>query len=116
MQNVNSAQAVITVNTAASPTPTPGPQVSQVTFGSTIGQAVTMSSATAGATIFYTTDNTNPTHNGTTATGTTHRYTGPVTVGKCSEEFFKASAYKSGMTDAVITSYDADYTGLPTCN
>jgi RHS repeat-associated protein len=55
------------------------------------------------------------THNGVTATGTTHVYTGPVTVGKCNVMFFEARAYKSGMTDSVVTTYNADYTGAPTC-
>jgi RHS repeat-associated protein len=55
------------------------------------------------------------THNGATATGTTHVYTGPVTVGKCNVMFFEARAYKSGMTDSVVTTYNADYTGAPTC-
>ena len=122
MQNVNSAQAVITVNPAATPTPTPtatptptpGSQVSPVTFTLGSSRQISMSTATAGATIFYTSDGSAPTHNGALATGTTHVYSGPVTVPKCTDTLYKAKAYKLGITDSVVTSYDADYSAI--CN
>src|SRR5438105_7411300 len=66
------------------------------------------------ATIFYTTNSTTPTHNGATPTGTTLVYTGPVTVGKCNEIFFEALAYKSGLADSNVTTYDAIFGGT-TC-
>ena len=74
-----------------------------------------MSTATTGATIFYTTNSTIPTHNGATPTGTTQVYTGPVTVGKCNVIFFEALAYKSGMSDSVVTTRNADYTAASKC-
>jgi RHS repeat-associated protein len=86
-----------------------------VTFTLFTGQTVKMTTATTGAKIFYTDNNSTPTHNGAIPTGTTHLYTGPVTVGRCNEVFFKALAYKSGMTDSIVTSFDADYSGLPNC-
>ncbi len=128
MQNTNGAQAVISVSAAASPTPTPtptptatptptptpAPQVAPVTFTLGSGRQISMSTATAGATIFYTSDGSTPTHNGAIATGTTRIYTGPVTAPKCQDTLYKAKAYKVGMTDSVVTSYDADYSML--CN
>jgi len=52
-----------------------------------------------------------PTHNGLTPTGSTLKYTGPVSVSVGTERFFKAIAYKSGMIDSTPTTYDADNTG-----
>src|SRR6266404_1153866 len=76
---------------------------------------VYMSTTTAGATIFYTKSSTDPapmpTHNGLTPTGSTLKYTGPVSVAVGTEKFFKAIAYKSGMIDSTPTTYDADNTG-----
>src|SRR6266404_3918851 len=76
---------------------------------------VYMSTTTAGATIFYTKSSTDPapmpTHNGLTPTGSTLKYTGPVSVSVGTERFFKAIAYKSGMIDSNPTTYDADNTG-----
>ena len=68
-----------------------------------------MSTTTSGATIFYTKDGTTtPTHNGSTPTGSTVVYTGPVTVGKNADVNFEAVAYKSGMNDSNITQFEAD--------
>src|SRR6266404_8934220 len=76
---------------------------------------VYMSTTTAGATIFYTKSSTDPapmpTHNGLTPTGSTLKYTGPVSVAVGTEKFFKAIAYKSGMINSTPTTYDADNTG-----
>jgi RHS repeat-associated protein len=76
---------------------------------------VGMSTTTTGAKIFYTINGATPTHNGSSPTGGTLVYSGPITVGKCNNMFFKALAYKSGMTDSIVTTYDADYSGLPNC-
>src|SRR5262249_36508864 len=123
MQSVNGVSSAISVNSATSPTPTPTPsatptptptptpsgQVSQVVSTRGATQTVSMSTATAGARICNPTDNTSPTHIGATATGTTQVYTAPVTVGRCSQIFCKALAYKAVITDSVVTSYNADY-------
>ena len=69
-----------------------------------------MSTSTAGATIFYTTNSTPPTHNGSNPNGSTIIYNGPVSVGKSQDEFFEAVAYKSGMSDSNITEFEADNT------
>jgi hypothetical protein len=39
------------------------------------------------------------------------KYFTPVTVGARVEKFFNALAYKSGMTDSVVTDFDADNEG-----
>jgi hypothetical protein len=75
--------------------------VSNVTFSPNGGtftttQNVTLASATAGATIRYTTDGSTP----TTTTGTI--YTTPVAVSTTST--LKAIAYKSGLTESSVTS------------
>ena len=73
---------------------------------------VYMATATSGATIFYTKSNTDPpptpTHSGSTPTGSTLVYSGPVSVGAGTEKFFEALAYKSGLLDSVVTGDDAD--------
>jgi Alpha-L-arabinofuranosidase len=71
----------------------------------TSAQTVTISSATSGASIRYTTNGTNP----TSTTGTV--YSGPVSVG--STTTLKAVAYKSGMTTSAVST--ATYTiNIPT--
>jgi len=62
----------------------------------TSAQSVTIASATSGATIRYTTNGAAP----TSTTGTV--YSGPVSISATST--LKAIAYKSGMTDSVVTS------------
>jgi hypothetical protein len=66
---------------------------------------VSMSTGTEGATIFYTMGtlqySTAPTHDANgNATGNTQRYTGPVTVSNGMKRYFRAIAYKAGMTDS----------------
>lgn len=102
---------------SATPTPPPN-QCAPVTFSTTGGYPnvlkVYMSTTTTGATIFYTIGNSDyvtPTHNGSTPTGNTHVYTGPVSVAKNADKFFEAVAYKSGMTDSVFTEFEADNQG-----
>jgi RHS repeat-associated protein len=86
-----------------------------VTFVDDGAKHITMSTTTTGATIFYTNDGTSPTHSGGTATGTTHIYTTTVTVPNCVDSPFSALAYKAGMTDSIVTNYDADYTNGTRC-
>jgi hypothetical protein len=73
----------------AAPTFNPAPG----TYSST--QSVTITSATAGASIRYTTDGSTP----SSSVGTL--YTGPVSVGSAT---LKAVAYRAGMTDSAVTS------------
>jgi uncharacterized repeat protein (TIGR02543 family) len=60
-----------------------------------IGQTVSLSSTTAGATILYTTDGTNPTSSSSV-------YTAPITVGQT--KTIKAYSSKTGMADSAIVS------------
>ena len=69
-------------------------------------QEVTISSATAGATIYYTTDGTGP-------TTSSEVYTLPISVaGNCTSVTIKAMAVKEGMTDSAIATaaYTVSYT------
>ena len=105
-----------TATPTPTPTPTPPPgQCWPVTFSTTGGYPntlkVTLSTVTTGATIFYTTDGTTPTHTAGTPTGTTHIYSTVVKVTAGNETFLEALAYERGMTDSVVTSFDANNTG-----
>jgi hypothetical protein len=83
--------------TVATPTFSPA----GATYTST--QTVTISDTTAGATIFYTLDGSQP---GTSVSGSTKQYSGPLTVS--STETIKALATASGMTTSATAS--ATYT------
>ena len=90
----------LTTSATASATYTIQSQVATPTFSPgggtyTSAQTVTISSTTAGATIFYTT-------NGSTPTSSSAQYTAPVTVG--SSETLKAIATKSGFFDSGVGS------------
>lgn len=79
----------------------PGSQAAAPAFSPAAGtyasaQSVTLTSSTSGATIRYTTNGTNP----TATTGTI--YSGPVSIAATTT--LKAIAYKSGLTDSVVTS------------
>jgi len=71
---------------------------------------VSLSTATSGATIFVTWSQWappgNPTHNGSTPTGTTSTWVGPnFVVPPGGRLDIKAIAYKAGFTDSVVTEY-----------
>lgn len=71
---------------------------------------VSLSTATSGATIFVTYSQTytpaDPTHNGSTPTGTTSTWVGPnFVVPPGGRLDIKAIAYKAGFTDSVVTEY-----------
>ena len=68
----------------------------------TSAQTVTISDATSGATIYYTT-------NGTTPTTSSTQYSGPITV--CSTETLQAIAVATGDTTSAVAS--ATYTITP---
>jgi hypothetical protein len=71
---------------------------------------VSLSTATSGATIFVTSSTTympaDPTHNGSTPTGTTSTWVGPnFVVPPGGRLDIKAIAYKAGFTDSAVTEY-----------
>jgi hypothetical protein len=71
---------------------------------------VSLSTATSGATIFVTWNSTyspaDPTHNGSTPTGTTSTWVGPnFVVPPGGRLEIKAIAYKAGFTDSAVTDY-----------
>jgi hypothetical protein len=83
------ATAVYTIAPAALPAPTFTPAAGSYTTS----QSVTISDATAGTTIYYTT-------NGTTPTTSSNVYSGPVTVG--SSETLEAIAVETGYTASPV--------------
>ncbi len=89
------ASATYTINAPVVATPTFSPAAG--TYSS--AQSVTLSDATSGATIYYTT-------NGTTPTTSSTRYTGPITVS--STETLQAIAAATGDTNSAVAS--ATYT------
>jgi hypothetical protein len=95
----NGAWIAMVANFYKSGGTTTGGTVATPTFSPAPGnytQPITISTATAGATIRYTTNGTTPTQtNGTV-------YSGPVTL--TATTTLKAIAYKSGMTDSAVTS------------
>lgn len=132
-RTVTAAQASPTPTPTAtpspSPTPTPTPtptatpppnQCAAVTFSTTGGNGTTMqvylSTTTSGATIFMTLGTTafagNPTHTGSTAGSGTFTYAGtPLNVAAGTKLYIEALAYKSGLTDSVVTTFIADNSG-----
>jgi hypothetical protein len=78
---------------------------------------VSISTPTSGATIFYTRTlwpsypPPDPVHNGSTPTNC-QVYYGPLGVGNGQYAFFKAVAYKAGMTDSYVEYYEVDNRGL----
>ncbi|USG65059.1 chitobiase/beta-hexosaminidase C-terminal domain-containing protein [Brevibacillus ruminantium] len=81
-------------------TPTANPAGGEVAAGTT----VTLSSATAGATIYYTTDESTP-------TTSSSEYSGPITVNNAVT--IKAIAVKSGMTDSAVMSESYTIAAMP---
>ncbi|GAB3860515.1 hypothetical protein GCM10027610_101580 [Dactylosporangium cerinum] len=102
MANSGIGTATYTINagTGTVATPTFNPPGGTYTGSA----AVSMSSATAGATIRYTT-------NGSTPTPTSAQYTGPITL--TANTTLKAIAVKPGLTDSAVVT--AAYTIIPGC-
>jgi Chitobiase/beta-hexosaminidase C-terminal domain/Legume lectin domain len=92
-------QGAYTISATTGATPTATPTFSPVAGTYTSAQSVSISDATSGASVYYTT-------NGTTPTTSSTRYTGAITVS--STETLKAMAVASGDTDSAVAS--ADYT------
>ena len=75
----------------------------------TENQSVTLTSSTEGATIYYTTDGSEPTITGGVPAGTTAQYTAPIAVagteGQSITTTIKAIAVKSGMQDGSVGTF-----------
>ena len=112
-----------TANYGASPTPTASPgnpgspngQCADPVFsqagGCPYALLVSTSTATQGATIFYTSDPNGfvtPTHNGSTPTGGTLIYGGSILVPAGSAQFISAVAYNNGMDDSNVIQANMD--------
>lgn len=72
-------------------------------------QSVTLTSSTEGATIYYTTDGSEPTITGGAPDGTTQQYTAPIlvtgTVGQSITTTIKAIAVQNGMQDSSVETF-----------
>lgn len=75
----------------------------------TENQSVTLTSSTEGATIYYTTDGSEPTLTGGVPGGTTQEYTAPIAVmgaeGQSITTVIKAMAIKNGMQDSSVETF-----------
>lgn len=75
----------------------------------TENQSVTLTSSTVGATIYYTTDGSEPTITGGVTGGTTQQYTAPIlvtgTVGQSITTTIKAIAVQNGMQDSSVETF-----------
>ena len=75
----------------------------------TENQSVTLTSSTVGATIYYTTDGSEPTITGGAPGGTTQQYTAPIlvtgTVGQSITTTIKAIAVQNGMQDSSVETF-----------
>ena len=75
----------------------------------TENQSVALTSSTVGATIYYTTDGSEPTITGGAPDGTTQQYTAPIavtgTVGQSITTTIKAIAVKNGMQDSSVETF-----------
>ncbi|MGD0893713.1 MAG: chitobiase/beta-hexosaminidase C-terminal domain-containing protein [Terracidiphilus sp.] len=94
--------AVATADYTITPLPAPTFSVAAGTYASM--QTVTISDATAGTTIYYTTDTTTPTASST-------QYTGPITVS--ATEALKAIAMETGYIKSAVATADYTITPLP---
>ena len=76
----------------------------------TENQSVTLTSSTEGATIYYTTDGSEPTIIGGVTGGTTAKYTAPIAVtgteGQSVQTTIKAIAVKNGMQDSSVETFN----------
>ena len=102
MTNSDVASFTYTINIAPSKVSAPTANPAAGTYSST--QNVTLSTATAGADIYYTT-------NGSTPTASSTKYTGAITVDKTTT--IKAIAMKSGMTDSDVVSFTYTISAAP---
>ena len=88
---------------------TGAPTANPVAGTYTENQSVTLTSSTEGATIYYTTDGSEPTLTGGVPGGTTQEYTAPIAVtgteGQSITTVIKAMAVKSGMQDSSVETF-----------
>ena len=107
--NGNSLTTTITITISAAGivgTPTANPTAGTYTEN----QSVTLTSSTGGATIYYTTDGSEPTITGGVTGGTTAKYTAPIAVtgteGQSVQTTIKAIAVKNGMQDSSVETFN----------
>ncbi len=109
--NANGSSLTTTITITISAAGIVGAPTANPTAGIyTENQSVTLTSSTEGATIYYTTDGSEPTITGGATSGTTAEYTAPIAVtgteGQNITTTIKAIAVKSGMQDSSVKTFN----------
>lgn len=108
--NTDNISLNITIQVTVSAAGIVGAPIANPTAGTyTENQSVTLTSSTGGATIYYTTDGSEPTITGGVTGGTTQQYTAPIlvtgTVGQSITTTIKAIAVQNGMQDSSVETF-----------
>lgn len=108
--NTDNISLNITIQVTVSAAGIVGAPTANPTAGTyTENQSVTLTSSTGGATIYYTTDGSEPTITGGVTGGTTQQYTAPIlvtgTVGQSITTTIKAIAVQNGMQDSSVETF-----------
>ena len=109
--NANGSSLTTTITITISAAGIVGAPTANPTAGIyTENQSVTLTSSTEGATIYYTTDGSEPTITGGATGGTTAEYTAPIAVtgteGQSVQTTIKAIAVKNGMQDSSVETFN----------
>ena len=108
--DANGVELTITITITISAAGIVGAPTANPTAGTySENQSVTLTSSTVGATIYYTTDGSDPTITGGATGGTTAEYTAPIavtgTVGQSITTTIKAIAVQNGMQDSRVETF-----------
>ena len=108
--DANGVELTITITITISAAGIVGAPTANPTAGTySENQSVTLTSSTVGATIYYTTDGSDPTITGGATGGTTAKYTAPIvvtgTVGQSITTTIKAIAVQKGMQDSRVETF-----------
>ena len=108
--DANGVELTITITITISAAGIVGAPTANPTAGTySENQSVTLTSSTVGATIYYTTDGSDPTITGGATGGTTAEYTAPIavtgTVGQSITTTIKAIAVQNGMQDSSVETF-----------
>ena len=108
--DANGVELTITITITISAAGIVGAPTANPTAGTySENQSVTLTSSTVGATIYYTTDGSEPTITGGVTGGTTAKYTAPIvvtgTVGQSITTTIKAIAVQNGMQDSSVETF-----------